>query len=33
MKHEILWDFKMETDPLISARQPIQVIVNKKKNW
>ena len=29
--HKILWDFQTQTDPLISARQPDQVLVNKKK--
>ena len=29
--HKVLWDFKIQTDPLISARRPNLVIVNKKK--
>ena len=28
--HKILWDFKIQTDHLISARQPDRVIVYKK---
>ena len=27
----ILWDLKKQSDHLISARQPDQVIINKKK--
>ena len=29
--HKILWDFETQTDHLISARRPDQVIVNKKR--
>ena len=29
--HKILWDVKIQTDHLISARRPDLVIVNKKK--
>ena len=29
--HKLLWDFEIQTDHLISARQPDLVIVNKKK--
>ena len=29
--HKLLWDFEIQTDHLISARRPDQVIVNKKK--
>ena len=29
--HKIFWDFEIQTDPLVSARQPDLVIVNKKK--
>ena len=29
--HEVLWDFDVQIDHLISARQPNLVIVNKKK--
>ena len=29
--HKILWDFEIQIDHLISARQPDVVIVNKKK--
>ena len=29
--HKILWDFETQTDHLILARRPDQVIVNKKK--
>ena len=29
--HKFLWDFEIQTDHLISARQPDLVIVNKKK--
>ena len=28
---EILWDFEIQTDHLISTRQPDQVITNKNK--
>ena len=27
--HNILWDFERQTDPLIPARKPDQVILNK----
>ena len=30
--HKVLWHFEIQTDPLISARQPDLVIVNTKKN-
>ena len=29
--HKILWDFEIQTDYLISVRQPDLVIFNKKK--
>ena len=29
--HELLWDFEIQSDHLISARQPDLVIVNKKR--
>ena len=29
--HNLLWDFEIQTDHLISTRRPDQVIVNKKK--
>ena len=29
--HYVLWDFKTQTDHLISARRPNLVIVDKKK--
>ena len=29
--HKILWDYKIQTDHLISARRPDLVIVNKKR--
>ena len=29
--HKILWDFEIQTDHLISAKQADQVIVNKKR--
>ena len=29
--HKVLWDYEIQTDHLISARQPDQVIVNKKR--
>ena len=29
--HTILWDFEIQTDDLISARRPDQVIVHNKK--
>ena len=28
--HKLLWDFKIQTDHLISARRPDQIIMNKK---
>ena len=31
MTHELLWDFDMYTDHLISARRPDLIIINKKK--
>ena len=30
--NKILWDFEIQTDHLIPARRPDQVIINKKKN-
>ena len=29
--HKLLWDFDIQTDPLISARRPDLIIINKKK--
>ena len=29
--HKLLWDFDVQTDHLISARRPDQIIINKKK--
>ena len=29
--HELLWDFDIHTDHLISARRPDLIIINKKK--
>ena len=29
--HKLLWDFNMQTDPLIPARRPDLIIINKKK--
>ena len=29
--HELLWDFDMQTDHLISARRPNLILINKKK--
>ena len=29
--HKILWAFEMQTDHLISARRPDQVIINEKR--
>ena len=29
--HKLLWDFDTQTDPLISARRPNFIIINKKK--
>ena len=29
--HKLLWDFYIQTDHLISARQPDLIIINKKK--
>ena len=29
--HKILWDFETQTDHLIPARRPDQVIINKRK--
>ena len=31
--HKLLWDFKIQTDPLISVKRPNLAIVNKKKPW
>ena len=30
-KHKLLWDFKIQTDHLISARRPDLIITNQKK--
>ena len=29
--HKLLWDFNIQTDPLIPARRPDLIITNKKK--
>ena len=29
--HKLLWDFDVQTDPLLSARRPDLIIINKKK--
>ena len=29
--HKLLWDFDIQTDPLISARRPDLIIINNKK--
>ena len=29
--YKLLWDFDIQTDPLISARRPDLIIINKKK--
>ena len=29
--HKLLWDFDIQTDPLISARRPDLIIINKKE--
>ena len=29
--HKLLWDFDIQTDPLISARRPDRIIINNKK--
>ena len=29
--HTLLWDFEIQTDPLISARRPDLIITEKKK--
>ena len=29
--HKLLWDFNIQTDPLIPARRPDLIIINKKK--
>ena len=29
--HELLWDFDVQTEPLISARRPDLIIINIKK--
>ena len=29
--HKLLWDFNIQTDPLISARRPDLIIINKRK--
>ena len=29
--HKLLWDFDIQKDPLISARRPDLIIINKKK--
>ena len=28
--HKLLWDFNIQTDPLIPARRPDLIIINKK---
>ena len=30
--HKLLWDFDVETDPLISARRPNHIIINNNNN-
>ena len=30
--HELLWDFDIQTDHLISTRRPDLIVVNKKEN-
>ena len=30
--HKLQWDFNIPTDPLIPARRPDLIIINKKKN-
>ena len=32
MRHRLPWDFDIETDHVISARQPDLIIINKKEN-
>ena len=29
--HKLLWDFNIQTDPLISTRRPDLIIINKEK--
>ena len=29
--HKLLWDFDIQTDPLISARRPDLIVIKKKK--
>ena len=29
--HKLLWDFDIQTDPLITARRPYLIIINKKQ--
>ena len=29
--HKLLWDFNIQTDPLISSRRPDLIIINKRK--
>ena len=29
--HKLLWDFNIQTDPLIPARRPDLIIINNKK--
>ena len=29
--HKLLWNFDIQTDPLISARKPDLIIINEKK--
>ena len=29
--HKLFWDFDIQTDPLISDRQPDLIVINKKK--
>ena len=31
--HKLLWDFGIHTDPLISARRPDLIIINKKREF
>ena len=31
MRHKLLWDFEIQTDHLIPARQPDLIIINKKE--
>ena len=29
--HKLLWDFNIQTDPLIPARRPNPIMINKRK--